>query len=104
MALKISDECINCDACVSECPNTAIYEPDEEWTYADGTKLEGDSVKPSGEEFDASKENDTLSEEFYFEVNIWVEVVYFLEGMGPLSLSDVNFSDSSELAELSMLP
>jgi len=28
MAIIITDECINCDACVSECPNNAIYEPD----------------------------------------------------------------------------
>jgi ferredoxin len=26
MSLKISDECINCDVCVSVCPNTAIYQ------------------------------------------------------------------------------
>jgi len=25
MALKITDECINCDVCEPECPNTAIY-------------------------------------------------------------------------------
>ena len=29
--LVINDDCINCDACVPECPNNAIYEPDEEW-------------------------------------------------------------------------
>lgn len=26
MALKITDECINCDVCEAECPNQAIYE------------------------------------------------------------------------------
>jgi len=26
MALKITDECINCDVCLSECPNQAIFE------------------------------------------------------------------------------
>lgn len=25
MALKITDQCINCDICEPECPNTAIY-------------------------------------------------------------------------------
>ena len=25
MALKITDECINCDVCEPECPNKAIY-------------------------------------------------------------------------------
>ncbi len=29
MALKITDECTNCDACVSECPNEAITEGDD---------------------------------------------------------------------------
>ena len=66
MALKITDECINCDACISECPNTAIYEPDEEWTYADGTSLADMVNKLNGEEIDAGAENDTLSDEFYF--------------------------------------
>ena len=26
MALIISDECINCDVCLPECPNDAIYQ------------------------------------------------------------------------------
>ena len=26
MALLITDDCINCDVCLPECPNTAIYE------------------------------------------------------------------------------
>lgn len=26
MALMITDECINCDVCESECPNNAIYQ------------------------------------------------------------------------------
>ena len=26
MALKITEECINCDVCEPECPNQAIYE------------------------------------------------------------------------------
>ncbi len=29
MALMITDECINCDVCEPECPNTAIYQGDE---------------------------------------------------------------------------
>lgn len=28
MALKITDECINCDVCEPECPNEAIYQGD----------------------------------------------------------------------------
>ena len=29
MAIKITDECINCGACEPECPNDAIYQGDE---------------------------------------------------------------------------
>ena len=29
MALKITDECINCDVCEPECPNAAIYAGEE---------------------------------------------------------------------------
>ncbi len=29
MALKILDDCINCDVCEPECPNDAIYMGDE---------------------------------------------------------------------------
>ncbi len=38
MATKITDECINCDACVPECPNTAIYAGGVEWLDAKGEK------------------------------------------------------------------
>ncbi len=29
MALKITHECINCDVCEPECPNTAIFQGEE---------------------------------------------------------------------------
>lgn len=29
MALKITDECINCDVCEPECPNDAIFQGEE---------------------------------------------------------------------------
>lgn len=67
MAIKITDECINCDACVSECPNNAIYEPDQEWAYADETALSGMvNVPGSGKEVDADEMNEAESDEFYF--------------------------------------
>ena len=66
MALKITDDCINCDACIQECPNTAIYEPEEKWTYADGTSLVGMIQTLNGEKKDANKEFKPVSEEFYF--------------------------------------
>ena len=41
MAIKITDECINCGACEPECPNNAIYEGGVEWAIADGTTVKG---------------------------------------------------------------
>jgi len=29
MALKITDDCINCDVCEPECPNEAIFQGEE---------------------------------------------------------------------------
>jgi ferredoxin len=69
MAIIITDECINCDACVSECPNNAIYEPDQKWAYSDETSLNGIVTTPYGVEVDANKENDPISDEFYFIVS-----------------------------------
>ena len=69
MAIIITDECINCDACISECPNHAIYEPDQEWSYAEDTSLSGTVSLPNGDEADADEERDPVSDEFYFIVS-----------------------------------
>lgn len=37
MALMITEDCINCDVCVPECPNTAISQGDEIYVI-DATK------------------------------------------------------------------
>ena len=66
MAIIITDECINCDACIVECPNNAIYEPDQEWAYADETALSGIIKLPNGDDADADAMNDPVSDEFYF--------------------------------------
>ncbi|MCF6213182.1 MAG: 4Fe-4S dicluster domain-containing protein [Flavobacteriaceae bacterium] len=66
MAIKITDECINCDACVSECPNHAIYEPDDEWSLSDETSLNGDVTTPAGVAMDADESQEPISDEFYF--------------------------------------
>ena len=47
MAVMITDECIACEACEPECPNTAIYEAGEPYMY------EG-------------KEHEALSDEFTY--------------------------------------
>ena len=69
MAITITDACINCDACISECPNNAIYEPDQKWSYSEKTSLSGSVVSPKGSVIDANAENAPLSDEFYFIVS-----------------------------------
>ena len=66
MAIKITDECINCGACEPECPNNAIYEAAEEWTYAEGTELSGTVVLPNGKKVDADEANEPIDDEVYF--------------------------------------
>ena len=66
MAIKITEDCINCDACVSKCPNNAIYAPGETWNYADGTGLKGSVKTLKGKEVNAEAANDPVSDEFYF--------------------------------------
>ncbi len=53
MAIIITEECINCGACEVECPNNAIYEGLEKWTYEKGTSLSGNIVLPNGNEVDS---------------------------------------------------
>lgn len=48
MAIKITEECINCGACEPECPNNAIYENGAEWSIADGTTVNGSFVLIDG--------------------------------------------------------
>jgi len=67
MAIKITDECINCGACEPECPNTAIYEGGAEWKFSDGTSLKGNYTgKNSGLQVDATKENEPVEMDVYF--------------------------------------
>lgn len=66
MAIKITDECINCGACEPECPNNAIYEASEEWKYSDGTSLEGKLVLPNGNLVNADEAMEPVSDEYYF--------------------------------------
>jgi ferredoxin len=46
MALKITEECINCGVCEPECPNIAIYEGGAKWTYF-GQEFEATEIKSS---------------------------------------------------------
>jgi ferredoxin len=66
MAIIITDECINCGACEPECPNTAIYEAAENWTYSEGTALTGTIHLANGENKSADKPQEPVSDEFYY--------------------------------------
>jgi len=46
VALKISDECISCGACQSECPNSAISEGDSHYVIDAGKCTECDGGDP----------------------------------------------------------
>jgi len=66
MAIMITDECINCGACEPECPNNAIYEGGDEWTYADGTSLEGNITLLSGESDNAETAKEPKEMDVYY--------------------------------------
>lgn len=66
MAIKITDECINCGACEPECPNNAIYEGGDEWRFADGTDLKGTITTPSGNVLEADKNNAPKAMDVYY--------------------------------------
>lgn len=66
MAIIITDECINCGACEPECPNTAIYEGADDWTFSNGTDLKGSIVLPNGNGFEAETKQEPISDEIYY--------------------------------------
>ena len=66
MALKITEECINCGACEPECPNNAIYEGGVDWSISDGTKASGSFVLTDGSIVDAAQKFEALTSDIYF--------------------------------------
>lgn len=66
MAIKITDECINCGACEPECPNNAIYEGGLEWRFSDGTSLNGKITTPKGKDYDADAEQEPGDMDVYY--------------------------------------
>jgi len=66
MALKITDECINCGACEPECPNNAIYEGGVEWAMSDGTSLKGSFTLMDGAVIDAGQRREPISMDTYY--------------------------------------
>lgn len=68
MAIKITEECINCGACETECPNHAIYKGNTAWTMAEGTSVNGNFTLLNKKVIDAYAEQDPLSEDYFFVV------------------------------------
>jgi ferredoxin len=66
MAIKITDECINCGACEPECPNNAIYEGGVEWSMEEGTAVNSTFKLYDGKEVEADSMNSPISDDFYF--------------------------------------
>jgi ferredoxin len=66
MAIKITDECINCGACEPECPNNAIYEGGVEWALSDGTSVKGTFILMDGNQIEANVKNAPISNDTYY--------------------------------------
>ncbi|MCB9034691.1 MAG: 4Fe-4S binding protein [Chitinophagales bacterium] len=66
MAIKITEECINCGACEPECPNNAIYEGGMEWCIADGTEVKGSYTLMNGTVVDADEKEAPVSDDLYY--------------------------------------
>lgn len=66
MAIKITDECINCGACEPECPNNAIYEGGVEWALADGTAVKGQFTLMDGIIVEANQRFQPVSNDTYY--------------------------------------
>lgn len=69
MAIKITDECINCGACEPECPNNAIYEGAVDWKLSEGTTLKGKVLTHSGLNIDADEPQAPVSDDYYYIVS-----------------------------------
>ena len=66
MAIKITDECINCGACEPECPNGAIYAGADEWRFSYKTTIAGAFTSKSGITSDVDAGHPAVSDDFYY--------------------------------------
>lgn len=66
MAIRITDECINCGACEPECPNNAIYEGGVEWAMEDGTTVKGEFTLMDGTTTEADERHEPVSDDIYY--------------------------------------
>lgn len=66
MAIRITEECINCGVCEPECPNGAIYKGGDEWRFSDKTNVRGTVLLKDGGTLDADAAQPTLSPSIYY--------------------------------------
>ena len=66
MAIKITAECIVCNACEPECPNNAIYDAGVEWAMGDGTSIKGSFTLLDGAVVDAAARQAPISTSVYY--------------------------------------
>ena len=66
MAIKITDDCINCGACEPECPNNVIYVGGSEWVFEDGTSIKGEVKLIDGTVVNSSDRFPPISEDYYY--------------------------------------
>ena len=66
MAIKITSDCIVCNACLPECPNTAIYEPGVEWNLKDGTSVSSSFILMDGTVTNSSTLHPPLSNDYFY--------------------------------------
>jgi len=66
MAIKITEECINCGACEPECPNNAIYEGGMGWAIADGTTVSSNFVLSDGTIVGPAQRFPPLARDIYY--------------------------------------
>ena len=69
MAIKITEDCINCGACEPECPNGAIYAGGEEWRFSYKTSLTGSFTSKSGLTSDVDAGHEAMSNDYYYVVS-----------------------------------
>jgi len=66
MAIKITEDCINCGACEPECPNGAIFAGGDEWRFSYKTSLSGNFTAKSGLTSDADSGQAAISNDLYY--------------------------------------
>ena len=66
MAIKITEDCINCGACEPECPNNAIYEAGVGWAIGDGTTVSENYVLSDGTLVGALQRHAPFSTDHYY--------------------------------------